>query len=152
MLRVGLIADTHNLLRPEAQAFLEGCDHIVHAGDIANAETLAQIAAIAPLTVVRGNNDQGEWAEALPETARVTLAGVTLYVIHDVKELTEDPAALGAQILIYGHSHKPFVEQRGAVLHVNPGSAGRRRFKLPVTLAELRIDGPRHSVRVVNLQ
>ena len=152
MPRVGLISDTHGLLRPEARAFLAGCDHIIHAGDIGDGGILDALAAIAPLTGVRGNNDQGPWAEHLPDTARVVVGGVTIHVVHDIADW--DPAAAGGavHVVVTGHSHQPKIERREGVLFVNPGSAGRRRFKLPVAAAELRIDARAGvSARIVDL-
>lgn len=137
MLRIGLISDTHNLLRPEAVAFLQGSDHIVHAGDICGPQVLEQLRAIAPLTAVRGNNDAGAWALSLQVTETVRFGAVAVHVIHDLKELG---SVAGVQVVVSGHSHKPRVEQRDGVLFVNPGSAGPRRFSLPISAGELRID------------
>ena len=145
MLRIGLISDTHGLLRPEATAFLRGCDHIVHGGDIGRPGILEVLAALAPLTAVRGNNDRGAWAGPLPETVLLELGGVRLHVLHDLAQLALDPAAEGVRVVVSGHSHKPGVAERGGVLFVNPGSAGPRRFRLPVTAGELRI-GARAAV------
>ena len=150
-MRVGLISDTHGLLRPQALDFLRGSDHIIHAGDIAGPEILAPLAAIAPLTVVRGNNDRGLWAQALPETAVLRLGPVAIYVIHDLKQLAIDPAAERMRVVVAGHSHKPSHSERGGVLFVNPGSAGRRRFTLPVSVGELLVEGDRVTVRLVTL-
>lgn len=150
-MRIGLISDTHDLLRPEALEFLQGCNHIIHAGDIANAATLETISQIAPLTVVRGNNDRGDWALALPHSTVVSFDEVTVLVIHDLTELDVDPNQLGVQVLVCGHSHKPGIEAREGVLVVNPGSAGRRRFKLPVALGELQVQGTQVSARIVEL-
>jgi putative phosphoesterase len=149
--RIGLIADTHGLLRPEALDYLAGSDHIVHAGDIGGPELLERLAAIAPLTVVRGNNDTAAWARAIPETARLDPGGVGIYVIHDIKELGIDPAAGGVRVVVSGHSHKPACIERDGVLYVNPGSAGRRRFTLPVAAGELLIEGGQVEVRLVTL-
>src|SRR6476646_9037331 len=113
MVRIGLISDTHGLLRPEALAALAGCDHIVHGGDIGGQAILDQLAAIAPLTVVRGNNDREAWAAAVPDTARVTIAGLTLFAVHDIATIGLDPAAEGIDVVVYGHSHKPLAERRG---------------------------------------
>ncbi len=151
MFRVGLISDTHGLLRPEATAFLRGCRHIVDAGDIGGDHILGELAAIAPLTVVRGNNDKGPWAEVLQETEFVQLGELFAYVIHDLAQLDIEPRAAGVGVVISGHSHQPAVEQREGVLYVNPGSAGPRRFKLPVAAAELVIDGTSVSARIVEL-
>ena len=141
MLRVGLISDTHGLLRPEACAFLRGCDHIVHAGDVGSERVLEELASIAPLTAVRGNNDRGVWAEELPESERLRFEDVWLYVIHDLAQLDGAPRAGASRVLVSGHSHKPRVLERDGVLYVNPGSAGPRRFRLPVCAAELSISG-----------
>jgi putative phosphoesterase len=150
-MRVGLISDTHGLLRPEALAFLAGADHIVHGGDIGGPEILESLAALAPLTVVRGNNDSAPWARAIPATARLDLGGLALYVIHDLKQLAIDARQAGVRVVVSGHSHKPACSERGGVLYVNPGSAGRRRFSLPISAAELLVDGDAVKVNLVNL-
>ena len=150
-MRVGLISDTHGLLRPEALAFLRGSNHIIHAGDITGPEILTPLEAIAPLTVVRGNNDRGAWAETIPETAVLRVGTLAIYVIHDLKELPIDPAAAGMRVVVAGHSHQPSQAERGGVLYVNPGSAGRRRFRLPVSVGELLVDGDQVTVRLVTL-
>jgi hypothetical protein len=139
MLRIGLISDTHGLLRPEALAFLLGCDRIVHGGDIGGAEILERLAGIAPLTAVRGNNDVGAWADPIPETAWLEAGGVRVHVLHDLALLALDPRAAGARVVVSGHSHQPRVEEREGVLFVNPGSAGPRRFSLPISIGELII-------------
>jgi len=151
-LRIGLISDTHGLLRPEAVAFLQGCNHIVHAGDIMGGEILARLSAIAPLTAVRGNNDVGDWADALQETETVRLGGTLLYALHDLAQLRTDPPPADTRIVVSGHSHKPLVARReGGVLFVNPGSAGPRRFTLPISIGEAFIDGDAVSARIVDL-
>jgi putative phosphoesterase len=132
---IGVISDTHGLLRGEALAALRGCDAIVHAGDIGKPEVLEQLAELAPLTAIRGNVDT--WAADLPDTAVLTIAGKRFYVIHNVKELALDPRAAGFSAVISGHSHMPNKETRDGVLFVNPGSAGPRRFKLPVCVAKI---------------
>jgi uncharacterized protein len=137
MLRIGLVSDTHNLLRPEVLAFLRGSDHIVHAGDICGPEVLEALRELAPLTAVRGNNDVGAWAKALKEAETVRCGEIAIHVIHDVKEL--DPT-VAVQVVVSGHSHKPKADERDGVLFVNPGSAGPRRFSLPISAGELRID------------
>ena len=151
MFRVGLISDTHGLLRPEAIAFLEGSDYIVHAGDICDPATLDSLAAIAPLTAVRGNNDAGAWAQHLPATAFLRVGEVFIYVIHDLAELDIEPSAAGVRVVISGHSHKPAVEERDGVLYVNPGSSGPRRFTLPIAIGELMVSGSTVSARTVEL-
>lgn len=150
-MRIGLISDTHGLLRPEALDFLAGAGHIIHGGDIGGPDILAQLAAIAPLTTVRGNNDTAPWARALPATALVRFEDVAVFVIHDLKELAIDPAAEGVRVVVAGHSHKPAQAERDGVLYVNPGSAGRRRFSLPIALGELIVDGASVSARIVTL-
>jgi putative phosphoesterase len=149
--RVGLISDTHGLLRPEALDFLAGCDLIVHGGDIGNPAILERLAQIAPVTVVRGNNDREAWARAIPVTATLQVGAVALVAIHDLKELDLDPAARGVRVVVSGHSHKPACVERQGVLYINPGSAGRRRFSLPVSAAELVIEGDRIRPRIVTL-
>ena len=149
--RVGVISDTHGLLRPEALDRLHGCDHIIHGGDIGNAGILTALAGIAPLTVVRGNNDRQDWTQAIPASARLTIAGVGIFVVHDISDARSDPLADGARVVITGHSHKPSVADRDQVLYLNPGSAGPRRFKLPISLAELHIANGEVSARIFDL-
>lgn len=148
MPRIGLISDTHGLLRPEAVAFLRGSDFLIHAGDIGNAAVLEQLRELAPVTAVRGNNDKGAWADTLAETEVLEVNGVAVFVLHDVADLDLDPAAAGFRVVVFGHSHRPSSETRDGVLYVNPGSAGPRRFKLPISVGELIVDGasvlPRH--------
>jgi putative phosphoesterase len=150
-MRIGLISDTHGLLRPEALDFLAGSDHIVHGGDIGNPEILERLAAIAPLTVVRGNNDTAAWAKPIPVTARLEIGGIAIFAIHDIKELEIDPRAAGVRVVVSGHSHRPASAERGGVLYVNPGSAGRRRFSLPIAAAELLIEDGKVEVRLATL-
>jgi uncharacterized protein len=150
-MRIGLISDTHGLLRPEALAFLQGCDHIVHAGDIGTPQVLAALEDIAPLSAIRGNVDTGEWAAALPDTRELILAGIRLLVLHDLKTLDTDPAINGIRVVVSGHSHKPLTEERDGVLYINPGSAGRRRFRLPITAGELVVSGDLLTPRIVHL-
>lgn len=136
-MRIGLISDTHGLLRPEAFAALEGSQHIVHAGDIGGSAILEALARIAPVTAVRGNNDVGDWAHSIPERMTIELAGVRVHVVHDLADLRMEEAV---HAVVSGHSHKPKVQERGGVLFVNPGSAGPRRFTLPVSLGYLLVD------------
>lgn len=150
-LRVGLISDTHGLLRPQATAFLQGCDHILHGGDIGGPEILEQLRAVAPVSAVRGNNDTHAWAASLPQTRLLELAGVKLYLIHNLDDLELDPSAAGVQVIVSGHSHRPCVRERGGVIYVNPGSAGPRRFKLPISIAELEICGNVITPRLLEL-
>jgi uncharacterized protein len=149
--RIGVISDTHGLLRPEALRALRGSSLIVHAGDIGTADVLDALRAIAPVVAVRGNNDHGAWARALDERRTFEVDGVRLHVTHDVKELTIDPAAEEVDVVIAGHSHRPLHERRGGVLFLNPGSAGPRRFSLPITVARLVISGGRVQARIVPL-
>jgi uncharacterized protein len=151
MARIGVISDTHGLLRPEAVALLQGSDHIIHAGDIGNADILARLSALAPLTAVRGNNDHGPWADRLADTELVELSGALVYVIHDLSLLGIDPSGAGVQVVISGHSHKPSMAHRGGVLYLNPGSAGPRRFRLPIALAQLDVVSGKASARIVEL-
>ena len=141
MIRVGLISDTHGLVRPEALAALAGVSRIVHAGDIGSPDVLTQLEAIAPVTAVRGNNDKDAWAKTIPETEVVEIEGRSIYVLHDLSELDLDPAAAGFAVVVTGHSHKPVIQTKSGVLFVNPGSAGPRRFKLPITVGTLHVDG-----------
>jgi putative phosphoesterase len=152
MIRIGLISDTHGLLRPEAKAFLAGSDVIVHAGDIGGPDILAELGAIAPLKAVRGNNDGGPWAEALRDTELLRLEGVEIYAIHDLGRLGIDPPPAGIRAVVSGHSHKPQVEERGGVLFVNPGSAGPRRFTLPISVGEILVRDGTLAAKTVELR
>jgi hypothetical protein len=149
---VGLISDTHGLLRPEALAALQGVDAIIHAGDIGAPQVVERLAQIAPVTAVRGNNDRGAWAEKLAATETLAIGGVLLYVLHDVKELALDPLAAGLAAVIAGHSHQPRLQERDGVLFVNPGSAGPRRFRLPVAVGRLAVNDGRVRGRIVELE
>jgi putative phosphoesterase len=151
-LRIGVIADTHNLLRPAALSALEGSDHILHIGDIGKPEILERLRVIAPVTVVRGNNDTEEWARDIPETAELSFGEVRIYLIHILKDLPIDPVAKGIRVVISGHSHKPKLEEREGVLYFNPGSPGPRRFKLPVSVGRLTITGADVEAELINLE
>ena len=150
-MRIGVVADTHGLLRPEALRRLRGVDRIVHAGDIGSPEVLRALAAVAPVTAVRGNNDRGAWARALPETAILVIGKVRLYVLHDVKTLAVDPRATSIDAVIAGHSHKPTLGDRDGVLFMNPGSIGPRRFTLPIAMGLLTVRGTRVRGEIVYL-
>jgi putative phosphoesterase len=152
MIRIGLISDTHGLLRPEAKAFLSGSEIIIHAGDIGNAGILSELRLIAPVTAVRGNNDSGAWAEELNETELLRMGDFSIYAIHDLARLGIDPSAAGIRAVVSGHSHKARVEERGGVLFVNPGSAGPRRFKLPIAVGEIIVRGAAISAKTVDLR
>jgi hypothetical protein len=138
---IGVISDTHGLLRPEAVAALRGSDFIVHAGDVGRPEILEGLGAIAPVTVVRGNVDRGGWAQAIPKTEVLEAGGACIYVVHILAELDLKPEAAGMNVVVYGHSHTPKQEMKNGVLFFNPGSAGPRRFKLPVTVGRLTVRG-----------
>ncbi|AEJ07256.1 metallophosphoesterase [Stutzerimonas stutzeri] len=150
-MRIGLISDTHGLLRPEAVAALQGCAQIIHAGDIGKPQVLDGLRAIAPLEAIRGNIDTADWAQVLPERLDLRIGGLTLHVLHDLKQLDIDPLAAGVDVVIAGHSHKPTVERRDGVLYVNPGSAGPRRFSLPISLALLELNDGQAQVELISL-
>jgi hypothetical protein len=152
-MRIGLVSDTHGLVRPEALAFLAGSNAIVHAGDIGRPEVLRALQALAPLHAVRGNNDTGAWAQDLPDSLVLELGGVRLFVLHDLHTLEQFPAPAGTQVVVCGHSHKPRVQPHpSGFLVVNPGSAGPRRFSLPVSAAELHVDAHgRFDVKLATL-
>jgi putative phosphoesterase len=147
---IGVISDTHGLLRPEAIAVLRGVEMILHAGDIGKPEILDELNKIAPVTAVRGNNDTGDWARDIPDRQLIEIEGFSIYMLHDLKELDLANEAAGVHVVIAGHSHRPLIENRNGILYLNPGSAGPRRFKLPVTLGLLTIDGA-VTAEVVNL-
>ncbi|HJY77919.1 MAG TPA: metallophosphoesterase family protein [Burkholderiales bacterium] len=152
MFRVALLSDTHSLLRPEAIEFVRGSDHIVHGGDIGDAGVLEALRRVAPVTAVRGNNDFGPWAEKIGETELLKIGEVSIYVLHDLKQLSLDPAAAGFQVVVSGHSHQPRIDERDGVLYVNPGSCGPRRFKLPISVGELRISRKSATPKLVELK
>lgn len=139
IVRIGIISDTHGLLRPEAKCLLAGVDHIIHGGDIGTPNIVCALREIAPVTAIRGNVDDGEWAAEFADTELANLAGVSIYVLYDLNTLQIDPSANGINVVVSGHSHAPKIQTIDGVLYVNPGSAGRRRFKLPVTLATIDI-------------
>jgi len=150
-MRIGLISDTHGLLRPEALKALQGAEHILHAGDVGDPTILDALRAIAPVTAIRGNIDEDGPCNHLPPTELVELDGLSIYMLHDVKRLDLNPEAAGIAAVVFGHSHKPLVEWRRRVLFLNPGSAGPRRFELPVTLAWLKIEANEVDARIVHL-
>lgn len=150
-LRVGLLSDTHGLLRPEARAFAGRCDYIIHGGDIGSPAILDELASLAPLIAVKGNNDRQAWAAGLPETEMIRVGGVFIYILHDLSKLDVDPHAAGAQVIVSGHSHKPLIQLRDGILYVNPGSCGPRRFKLPLSVGEIQVQGTKVRARTVEL-
>jgi putative phosphoesterase len=150
MTKVGVISDTHGLIRPAALKALRGSDLILHAGDIGSADVLDALREIAPVTAIRGNNDTDAWARRIPEVIDVRIEQTTIHMLHSLKDLAAQGSA-SADVVISGHSHKPSTERRDQVLYLNPGSAGPRRFKLPVSVALLSIDGARVRARIVEL-
>jgi hypothetical protein len=150
-MKIGVISDTHGLVRPEAIAALQGTDLILHAGDIGSPLVLDALNELAPVVAIRGNNDQGDWAENIPETQAIEMANVSIYMLHDLKQLSFDPGDRDIRVVISGHSHKPRVQESDGVLYMNPGSAGRRRFKLPITVGALHIDNRQPSAKIVDL-
>ena len=151
LIRVGLISDTHGLVREEALNALNGCRHIIHAGDIVKPDILERLRRLAPVTAVRGNNDKGAWAKVLSEYEVVEFGKISVYVRHDQSELDIDALAAGFRVCVFGQSRKPYVEDRNGVLFVNPGSAGPRRFKLPIAVGDLLISGDRVDARIIEL-
>jgi uncharacterized protein len=149
---LGVISDTHGLLRREAMEALRGSDRILHAGDVGDPEILDVLAKIAPVTAIRGNVDIESWARALPETEIVELGGVSIYMLHDLGRLDLKPEAAGMHAVVYGHSHQPKIEMKKGVLYFNPGSAGPRRFQLPVSVGRLRIEKGKIEAELVDLK
>jgi uncharacterized protein len=148
---VGLISDTHGLLRNSVREALAGSDHIIHAGDIDTPEVLRELTAIAPLTAVRGNMDSSRRLGRLPETDIIELAGILIYIIHDRMAMDIDPLAAGISVVVSGHSHRPAIETRNGVLYINPGSAGPRRFTRPISVGRLEITGGRINPSIIEL-
>jgi uncharacterized protein len=148
---LGVISDTHGLLRPEAVEALRGAQQVIHAGDVGSPEILKKLATIAPVTAVRGNVDRDAWAQQLPETQVLEAGGISIYLLHDLTQLDVKPEAAGFRVVISGHSHVPKQEVRHGVLYFNPGSAGPRRFKRPVSVGRLSIDGSEVSAELVIL-
>ena len=154
MRTIGVISDTHGLLRDEAMAALRGSDLILHAGDVGDPDILTRLSEIAPVFAVRGNTDHGDWASRLPATEAVELVpGVLAYMVHDIDTLDIDPSGGGIAVVVYGHSHRPASEQRGGALYFNPGAAGHRRFTLPITVGRLHVsDAGEISAEIVSLE
>jgi putative phosphoesterase len=148
---IGVISDTHGLLRPEALAALQGSDRIIHAGDVGDPEILDRLSEIAPVTAVRGNVDRESWARNIPETNILEVDGISLYVLHILESLDLKPEAAGISAVIYGHSHAPQQEIKDGVLYFNPGSAGPRRFQLPVTVGKLIVDAGKIRSEIIRL-
>jgi putative phosphoesterase len=149
---LGVISDTHGLLRPQAIAALAGSDLIIHAGDVGKSEVIDRLSGVAPTFVVRGNVDNGSWAARLPSTQTVAVGALRFFVLHDIAQLALDPAAEGFAAVVFGHSHRPSIETRDGVLFLNPGSAGPRRFTLPITIARVRISGQRMHPEIIELR
>jgi uncharacterized protein len=150
--RIGLVSDTHGLVRSEALAALKGSEVIIHAGDIGKAEVLGRFGSIAPVIAIKGNNDRDLWAKKIPDTVNLEINGVKIRVIHNVNELDADPAKDGCHVIVSGHSHKPRVIERNGILFINPGSAGPRRFKLPVTVGMLWIERENVHAEIIDLK
>lgn len=151
MCRIGVISDTHRLVRPEILTALEGVEHIIHAGDMGSPDVIAELRRIAPVTAIRGNADAGDWAREFPETAIVQASGIMIYVIHNIDSLDLDPRASEFSAVVYGHSHVPMQQTRDGVLYFNPGSAGPRRFHLPVSMGYLTVRGKSVSGEIILL-
>lgn len=150
-MKIGIISDTHGLLRPEAIEALEGADRILHGGDVGTPEVLAQLEQLAPVIAVRGNVDRGNFGDTLPITATLTLAQLKLHLLHIRQDLALDPLEQAIRLVIFGHSHKPLLEEKGGVVYLNPGAAGKRRFTLPITLAILEIHDTSFTIEVLDL-
>jgi putative phosphoesterase len=150
-LTIGVISDTHGLVRPEAVRALAGVELILHAGDIGGPHVLEELGRVAPVVAIRGNNDRGPWADKLPATETTEVGGLFVYMLHDLKDLNLDSASGAVQVVVSGHSHRPSVEEREGLLYLNPGSAGPRRFKLPVSVALLRVKGAVPSAEIIEL-
>lgn len=151
-MKLGVISDTHRLMRPEALAALEGSETIIHAGDVGAPEVLAALERIAPVYAIRGNIDTGPWARHLPEQREVRAGNARIWVLHDLHQLSLDPAAEGYGAVVSGHSHRPRIEAGGGVLYLNPGSAGPRRFRLPVTVARCEVRDGAIRAELVELE
>jgi putative phosphoesterase len=149
---IGVISDTHGLLRPEAVQALGESDLILHAGDVGDPEILEKLGQIAPVTAIRGNVDTDPWAQTLPHMEIVEIAGLSIYMLHDLGQLDLKPEAAGIRVVIYGHSHKPKIEQKNGVLYFNPGSAGPRRFSLPICVGKLMIADGEARAEIMNLE
>jgi putative phosphoesterase len=149
---IGVLSDTHGLLRPEALKHLNGVDRIIHAGDIGAPNVLEKLQTLAPVDAVRGNNDKGAWAEAIPETLFLEVRGHQIHVLHDLNQIDLSPSAAGMSVVISGHSHKPVVAEREGVLFINPGSLGPRRFRLPIALAKLYVTAESVRAEIIELR
>jgi len=148
---IGIISDTHGLVRPQALEALKGVDMILHAGDIGSQDVLNTLNEVAPVVAVRGNNDKADWAHSLPDWEVVEVGNVSIYMLHDMKEIDISPSGAGFQVVVSGHSHKPSVEEQRGVLYINPGSAGPRRFTLPVSVAHLHVVGEKVQAKIIEL-
>ena len=151
-MKIGIISDTHGLLRPEAVAALRGADRILHAGDIGDPGILDSLGQLAPVTAIRGNIDRDLWARALPETEVLEVEGISIYMLHDLAKLDLKPEAAGFRVVVYGHSHRPKLEEKNGTLYFNPGSAGPRRFQLPVSIGTLEINAGRVEPKLIDLK
>lgn len=148
---IGILSDTHGLLRPEVEKALAGCDHILHAGDVGDNQVLERLARIAPVTAVRGNMDYGSWSNALPVTEMVEIDTVFFYILHDLQRLDLDPVAAGIHVVVSGHTHRPELTRRNGVFYLNPGSAGQRRYDDPVSMARVPIENGQPTPRIIEI-
>jgi hypothetical protein len=149
---IGVLSDTHGLLRPKLLPALAGVDHILHAGDVGDPSILTELRRIAPVTAIRGNIDRSGPCAELPATEAIELAGCLIYIVHNLEDLDLNPQAASIGVVLYGHSHQPSIEQRNGILYLNPGSVGPRRFNLPITFALLRIDNGQPAAEIVSLK
>ncbi|HEY0681468.1 MAG TPA: metallophosphoesterase family protein [Steroidobacter sp.] len=149
---IGVVSDTHGLLRPEALKHLVDVERIIHAGDIGSPHVLEKLQSLAPVSAVRGNNDKGAWAEAIPESLLIEVRGHSIHVLHDLAQIDLSPAAAGIDVVISGHSHKPVIDEREGVLFLNPGSIGPRRFRLPIALARLYVTDTAVRAEIIELR
>ena len=149
---IGILSDTHGLLRPQVEQALSGCQHILHAGDVGDGQVLTRLGRIAPVMAVRGNMDYGSWSQVLPITEMVDIQGIFFYVLHDLNQLDLDPSAAGIHVVVSGHTHQPSVFQKNGITYLNPGSAGHRRFNYPVSIARVRIEDGAVIPRIIEIE
>jgi putative phosphoesterase len=148
---IGILSDTHGLVRPEVETVLSGCDQILHAGDVGDKQVLERLERLAPVTAVRGNMDYGSWSNALPVREMVEISGIFFYLLHDLNQLDLEPSAAGIHVVVSGHTHQPQLIKQNGVTYLNPGSAGHRRFDYPVSVAVVRIENGAAIPRIIEL-
>lgn len=151
IMRIGLISDTHGLLRPEAIKALSGCNHIIHCGDIGGIDIITQLSALAPVSAVRGNTDGRRWASEFKEAELIELGEIFIYILHDLASIDLNPEAAGVQVVASGHTHEPLIKKQGSVIYINPGSAGPKRPNLPISVAELMVVDRLISAKIIEL-